>query len=579
MKRASLMMKVFFLGSSLLLSALPQIAQAVDLPIVSDTTWRVYDINGVDLGNAQNVCLNASAPSNCPIGAMPSPTLYGYPSLSGWNPKLSSTSTPQAKLIWAQATWIWAPRTRVDALPLTGLTTPAANASFSFKKEFYICGTPQDSTIWVASDDEANVLLNGTSVLSWSSHTAPGSVNIPAASLYQSPLSNVIEIKVTNGPSPSNCGSDQYNCNPAGVIFGAQFADSLAVEPKCPGDVKVGTSVPLCTPPQTGRFNICTCVAGNAYWLPAGTCMSPPLASCAGEPVSWTVGPATCVANYPGGLSGTSATVTDSSGPTTGTAKISCNNGTVTTTPVSCVNVPPPPASCAGEPVSWTVGPANCDANYPGGPSGASATVTDSSAPTTGIAIISCSNGTVIKEPKSCVMQVGIREKCGDTIGIEFATCPTGTSCRVRRDRYEHRTACREPQVVTTERWCDEDITLPIGGIGEKCGSRTEGATAQCRIGSTCTLRMPGDTYFCEPNVGPPLPLGAFCGKDDCKCASTRCDWSLFGIGSTQTSVCIPPNDTGLPNDICVHDWHCISKKCNNLRRDASGNWIPGQCQ
>ena len=320
MKRTSMMMSALLLLASVVALALPVVAQAVTVNIVSDSTWRVYGANGIDLGNAQNVCLNAGAPSNCPPGA----TIYGYAPPGGWTANLSGTP---------QATWIWAPN-------ITGASVPAEDAEFSFKKDFYICGTPQDSTIWVAVDDAAEVILNGTSVLSWNSHSAPGSVNIPAASLNQSPVSNTIEIKVKNGANPSDCGTDEYQCNPAGVIFRAQFADSLSVLPKCPGNADVGTSIPLCTPPQTGRFKICACVAGAAYWLEAGTCMSPPPTNCVSKSVSWIVGSSTCDANYLGGQSGASAAVTDSTAPTTGTATTSCSNGTVTTTAVSCVTTP-----------------------------------------------------------------------------------------------------------------------------------------------------------------------------------------------------------------------------------------------
>jgi hypothetical protein len=290
MKRTSLMMKALLLGASLFPFALPQIAQAVTVDIVSDKTWKVYDTNGLYLGDAQNVCLNAGAPSNCPPGA----ELYGY-FPGGWTETLSSTP---------QASWIWAPN-------ITGASVPADGAEFSFKKDFYICGTPQDSTIWVAADNAAEVILNGTSVLNWNSHSVPGSVNIPAASLNQSPLSNTIEIKVKNGANPSDCGSREYRCNPAGVIFGAHFADSLTMLPKCPGNADVGTSIPLCTPPQTGKFRICACVAGGGYWLDAGSCMSPP-PTCTGYTFSaWsTCGTngqqtRTITGNTPAGCTGT----------------------------------------------------------------------------------------------------------------------------------------------------------------------------------------------------------------------------------------------------------------------------------
>ena len=73
MKRTSIVVKAIQLAS-LLPFTLPANAQAVTTNVHSDSTWTVSDTNGNYLGNAQNVCLNATAPSNCPAAA----TLYGY---------------------------------------------------------------------------------------------------------------------------------------------------------------------------------------------------------------------------------------------------------------------------------------------------------------------------------------------------------------------------------------------------------------------------------------------------------------------------------------------------------------------
>src|SRR5205807_1987102 len=112
--------------------------------IVSNNTvmWSVFETHmdsmgspvTTDLGQPQYVCLNApSNPPSCPAGA----TSYGY-ALPGWTANLSSLP-PNAK-------WIWA-RTKPDGTPITGTTTGAANAEFSFKATFVLCGShPQDGT-------------------------------------------------------------------------------------------------------------------------------------------------------------------------------------------------------------------------------------------------------------------------------------------------------------------------------------------------------------------------------------------------------------------------------------------------
>ena len=236
--------------------ASPVGALAVTVNIVSDGTWTVSDTNMTPLGNAQNVCLNPTAPPNCPIGTTPPPTLYGYP-LVGWTANLSGI--PGAK-------WIWAPN-------ITGATSPAANAEFIFQTEFYLCGPPKGGTIWVAADNSAEVFLNGAStpVLTSASHSALSTVSIPSASLVQG--LNVIQVKAKNGSNPSDCGSNQYQCNPAGVVFGASFQDALAAPPTCTDSGRTFTAgqpeTLSCPAGKTGsRSRYCICIGSNGIWGP-----------------------------------------------------------------------------------------------------------------------------------------------------------------------------------------------------------------------------------------------------------------------------------------------------------------------
>jgi len=100
--------------------------------------------------------------------------------------------------------------------------------------------------MWVAADDSAEVRLNGTLVMSTPPTSASLSTvttaNVPGtsgASINVAPIPNTIEIKVRNGQNPSTnppC-PDQYQCNPAGVVFGASFSDALAQLPECPPPV------------------------------------------------------------------------------------------------------------------------------------------------------------------------------------------------------------------------------------------------------------------------------------------------------------------------------------------------------
>jgi hypothetical protein len=252
MKYSIIMIKALFIGASLLSLALPVNALAGNVTVVSDSSWNVFvtdaNNNQMWLGISQNVCLNTTNPSNCPVGAIPAPTLYGY--------------TPN----------------------ITGASSPAASQEFTFKTEFYVCDPPEDATISVAADDFAEVSVNGTIVPN-STSTSPNQLttfNVPASSIYGSTLlnirSNSITVKARNGLNPSDCRSDQYKCNPAGVILGASF--KFTGNPTCAGfnggTYSNGQSEKLANCPS-GQFGSVshTCLCGN--WTPNITsCVTPP---------------------------------------------------------------------------------------------------------------------------------------------------------------------------------------------------------------------------------------------------------------------------------------------------------------
>lgn len=221
MKRTSMMISGLLFGISLLFFTLAAEAQTQTITFVSDTTWAVSDPTGYLLGSAQNVCLNASAPSNCPAGA----TLYGFS--AGWTADLSSIPG---------ATWVWAPG--IDE------TSPALPAEFFFSKAFNLPGPPIAGSISVAVDDFAEVYVNGTSAGTTGSvtdHTLAGGAQSSLAIFNVTPFlvpgTNVIVIRAANGDF--GCGSGSYSCNPAGVVFGGSLSFQSAIQVSI--DIKPGT--------------------------------------------------------------------------------------------------------------------------------------------------------------------------------------------------------------------------------------------------------------------------------------------------------------------------------------------------
>ena len=215
------------------LLAWPWPARADIVNIVSDDSWTVADRQGNALGTAQHVCLSPMIPANCPPGAM----VYGYPFGGGWGADL--TSIPAAK-------WIWARSSRAGTTStIDGSAPGAALSQFTFRKEVVLCGEPTAGSVFAASDDVAEVIVNGVYVLDTTTHVSLASASIPVSALRRGV--NLIEVIGTNGVNPPGCEPAVYRCNPAGLVFAASIEDNCRAPPvKCTASdgsmVDVGSS-------------------------------------------------------------------------------------------------------------------------------------------------------------------------------------------------------------------------------------------------------------------------------------------------------------------------------------------------
>lgn len=107
----------------------------------------------------------------------------------------------------------------------------------------------------------------------------------------------------------------------------------------CAGNVTSGCSYSAVASGQSsgacdaGFTGACSFKCFRGVWTAiSNTCE----ANCAAQTVNWTVGGDTCTANAPALNGGQSLTLTDSTGPETGTADITCDNGTITEVDSTC---------------------------------------------------------------------------------------------------------------------------------------------------------------------------------------------------------------------------------------------------
>lgn len=483
MKPTCTMMKSLLVGSSLLALLSPVDAQDVSISVVSDKTWTVMDSKGNFLGNAQQVCLATNSPSNCPGPA--NATLF--------NPG----SSP---LIWASipgANWIWAPG-------ITGATLNADNAEFFFQTQFVLCGDPQPGTISIAADNSAEVFLNGgTAVATTCSETTPSTcgtstdwavvttATVPASKFRSSPNVNTILIHAKN--APSGCTPDTYQCNPAGVVFGATFADALSTWPTCtgnqtnPNDIgqifKNGqTQAVACPPGQVGsQSQLCGCInlAGQILgaWGPTQGSCSTKAPTCTDNSGGSVPLQGTQWLPCPQGQVGTSSCPTVPGVAGTGPGGTNCAKETCVATgggtnaswsqpdtsfcqppPVQCLDPTPP----AGQPSTFNVGATEIGLPCPAPTTVGSASRTCKPNPAGGtVGVWGALNVSGCTLPTAS--QGGV---CLDPSTNFVANCPSGTSCKQRCSGDNHchdfwccatcwLTGCCKNRHCTSQSFCD----------------------------------------------------------------------------------------------------------------------------
>jgi len=402
-------------------------ARAVNVTFVSDAAdpvWTVSDSKGTSLGPPQNVCLNDRSPPHCPGGALK----YGHVSPGDWPADLSTTP--------GNPKWIWASQT-IDGsgakAPLTGATSPAANAEFTFKHIFFVCGDPRPGTISVAVDDSAELFLNGSSMFTFTSNV-PATRTIPATAISRG--MNIIEIRARNSYLDWCESTDTYQCNPAGLVFAGSFADSLSTQPTCTGkDGTVYTAGQVetlpCQPGEIGSAGrLCACAGAFGFWwdLP-NTCRKPPVYCVGANGMAYEVNQTEAVPCPPPQV-GSGARTCQSSGawgsPDLSACRMTCTgaNGQVyqagQSEPLSC----PPPQVGSASRTCLSTG-AWGSPNYSG-----------------------------------CTLpRLNAGDRCAERQGsVTLGTCPEGTACGSRTTCYQECTLwifCHRECLVSTDWYCD----------------------------------------------------------------------------------------------------------------------------
>ncbi len=185
------------------------------ISFASGTEWAAYDddpATNVDahyLGAARTVCLNATSPPNCPIGALN----YGF-GAAAWS--FSLAAIPGAY-------WVWGPG--IAATDIADLKR------FYFVQRFALGDRPS-GWLSIGTDDAAEIRVNGQTIGTIGSVTDIQLASVASTRLTTFDLTprlvpgmNTITIAAQNGPSSfAGCaGGCTYRSNPAGSVFGGSL--------------------------------------------------------------------------------------------------------------------------------------------------------------------------------------------------------------------------------------------------------------------------------------------------------------------------------------------------------------------
>jgi len=533
----------------------------VTVPIVSGTTWSAADAKDNPLAagpNAENVCPGTN-PVNCAPGATSYggsfdpwivPAQFGYPAATWiWAPGVTGATTPASpQTFWFSTTFYLCGTPPYQDGTLSVASDNVANVYLNSQPQFFTYSSastsggtttftgsgmtvlPVGASITVAGDsnlsyDETySVVTSSTSVLTAtsSSGTPSGSgangaiygggpppiatsagfsaattVAVPGSQLAQG--ENIINIVATNTATPGCEGQNSYQCNPAGVLFGASFTDSVSAEPTCSGGASVGTvQTKSCPSGQTGdEFRVCACILGNGEWTPwFNACQTPPPTYTIGGTISGLTGGGlelqdnggnnltvsagassfTFNGSVPAGSSYSVTVLTQPSNPTqsctvangSGTA-----NGNVTNIEITCKTTTPPPTCTGANGQIYGVGQTQSIACSNGEVGSQTETCQSNGAWSAPSGTCSCPSGQLLclntlTQTNQCVVpQPGLKDNsgvvhswCGNILNENIScssACQAGVACGPAYNNSDH--------LQTTDLYCgDGSIGTATGG-------------------------------------------------------------------------------------------------------------------
>lgn len=244
----------------------------------------------------------------------------------------------------------------------------------------------------------------------------------------------------------------------------------------------------------------------NGSWSApySATCAAAAAAGCQPGPFSWSQGGNTCSGFANAASAGQTVTLTDNTAPATGSALVSCTpSGWGSPYSPSCSTSAP--AGCPAGTFSWTSNGSDFCSGYANAAApGQSATLTDSTAPTTGSANVVCNAGNWGSPVGTCTVAPAAPSGCAAVksqyVGAQLNLGSGGMYLTMPSAQSGYSAVLR---VVNEELWA----TTPgpkLVGVGEMMGGGCRGtcygsAVASCSAGGWSLKPIAGDAPYCKP--------------------------------------------------------------------------------
>lgn len=268
---------------------------------------------------------------------------------------------------------------------------------------------------------------NGNVTLNWTVSGATCAAQTPAGVGHGQSATLVKDSGSPRGSAVFSCSQGRWSATPqSGATCQA------VVEGTCNGAYNGATVSPgtitSSSGCSSGTFNWLdsNAVDGTYNWTCSGaggggtaTCQANrQINNCSSGGTTWN---GSCRGNYGSLTHGGSTSVTNQAAGFTGSATVTCNDGSVSTTNTSCA---PVPSSCNAGTAAW----GSCSAPYSGLGHGNSTSVTNQTSGYAGTATVTCNNGSVSLTNTSCTAN-SVNGACGSAHGQPTSSPPSSGLC------------------------------------------------------------------------------------------------------------------------------------------------------